>query len=423
MKGPIAPKGYHTLRIYLIATAFALAALFLALQVTRHLGFNNINRDKLDWYLGYAFNVLDGKGYHDCVFELETYKCVPDSPVVDYAEVTPGYPAFLMGALTLFGTDEFLAEIQLLQCVLAAMIMFMTVCFAARWGHSAAIGAGVCLLTSYSLYYHAALLMTEIVFTFSLLVFVLLWLRSQRPSALVLVGGVLGYAMMVKGVLLLTLPLFRWITGWRNLGYVLLIPMVVIALWALRNFLVLDAFVPFTTDSGDLLWGSNNDRAYHSGPGTWISVKWFPEEASSLENLSEVERDQYLRAEALKFIRHTPPDLMITVLVFKFLAWFGLYDALYWRGPVLIWFAIWLWIFWRSRRRRGNPAFWLRQQLRLLWNDRAVRLMLILLAGALINALVFWSNYRFRFPFEPYLAVLTGIGISLLRRSSDVHAG
>ncbi len=392
-----------------LAVLTALLAVFLALQVSTNsgTGLGDPHPDSVDWYLGYAFNMIDGNGYAYCGADLPDLRCPPNT-IEDRAEVVPGYPIFLTGALLVFGEDP-VAAVQLLQAVMTGAIMFLTVMLAARWGLGAAAIAGGIILLSGSMYHSQMLLMTETLFMLFLLVFVHLLLRARRPAGFLLAGVCLTGAMFTKALLVLTLPLIVLVMPRRRGVLLAFVPLlIVIGLWTYRNYTVLDSFVPLTTGTGEVLWGANNEYVYNSRPGAWFNDGWFEEMRDQMAGLSEIEANQFLTGEALDYIFSVDPLQLTFVLSAKVMAWFGLWDADLWqRLPVLLVLASGLFLLYRAIQSRP-----FRREIAQLWQDPAIRLLCALIAGALLNTLIFYGSARFRLPYEPYLAILAGVGLT-----------
>jgi hypothetical protein len=401
-------RNRNSLAIYGIAICFALLSLVFSLGYTRANGYYD-GLDDGDWYLGYASNLIDGVGYVDCEPDATWQRCTESDESFDQAYRLPGYPSFLAGLRLLFGNDNFLPPIRLFQSVLAAMIVFLTVVYAQRWGRLAGIVAGISMLVCWSMYYFAYEVITEILFTFLLLIFFLLFTRSHTPTTVFFAGLVLGGCMLTRGVLLFTLPFLFFVKKQRRLFFVLMAGTAIpILLWTARNYVVFDAFVPFSTGAGKVFWGANNIHTYGTMPGTWIKIERLPEGAI-LEGLDELGRNNVLWQDAFHFLQTAPAWLILRAVPLKLLAFLGLWEPIWYSGTVIIWLTTWI-----STLIIAMRNMQLRRRIAQLWQHESIRLITVLLIGALLNTLFFYGYSRFRFPYEPYLSITAGIAVTLL---------
>nr|MCU0515204.1 hypothetical protein [Anaerolineae bacterium] len=183
-----------TARHYVLPVVFALLACAISLTHTARTrqNFTFQPGNELDYYPGYALNLLAGYGYRDCIptADLLCQRTADDQPEFwNQAYRLPGYPLFLTGVLLFTGTERIIPPILLLQSVLLALVVLLTVALAGRYyGDGAALVAGGLLLINGALFYLASLVMTEIFFTFLLLLFVWGFLHARRGPALLLTG-------------------------------------------------------------------------------------------------------------------------------------------------------------------------------------------------------------------------------------------
>lgn len=374
---------------------------------------------ELDSYAGYGQNILAGYGYGDCYVDKKL-RCTAlgVEHMWNRAYRLPGYPLFLTGGMILFGTDNFIPPILMLQSGLAAMIVLLTVALAQRWGPVAGLSAGIFLLISAALYYLASLLMTEIFFTFLLMIFIWMFLHARRTMPLLLTGMLLGALLETRGTLLFVIPLlFFVVRRKRDFAWLLAGMLFPIGLWTYRNYTVFQAFVPFSTGSGQVLYGANNAIAFRYAPGAWWMFTDLPGKERFV-NLPELEQDRALHQAVLDYLRHEDFREVIAALFFKVLAFCGLYYEWYWAANLGTGGIAWLMLtgcLVRSRRRRSR--FW------AIVHQAPVKLFIMLLTANTLNTLVFWANYRMRFPMEPVMAILTGIAVMLLFTGQAPAAG
>lgn len=210
------------------------------------------------WYLTVARNVAEGRGYVIAFDENGRELAGPGEPTAFWP---PGYPVALAGAFKLTGPG--MTAVELVNAAAEAAIIVLVFLVARRLAGTAAglVGAGIYALLPEPIL-ASQFAITEFLFTAVFLgAIALIGLRPwpQRPWAAPLVAGALvGAALLTRGEALVLLPaaaLF-WLQrdGWRSAARSLALATVagalVIAPWAARNALVLDAFVPVSTNVG-----------------------------------------------------------------------------------------------------------------------------------------------------------------------------
>lgn len=404
---------------YRIPAAFGLTALILSLIYTHHtVGWSNQPLHRLDIYPSYALNLLEGYGYGDCQVGT-TLHCVDEGPdrITNRAYRLPGYPTFIAGLLVIFGTENLIAPVLMMQSILSASMVGVTVFIVQRYGYGFGIVAGILFLLSAGIYVFSSLVMTEVVFSVQLLVFAVTIAKAKNAPHYFLAGILLGVMMLTRGVLLFTIPLLYFVVkGKRHYAVMLITALLVIMPWTVRNYLVLDAFVPFSTGSGQVLYGSWHPDVVAYAPGTWVSSRHLSDE---FLNMAELERDQALRESAIAFIRDMDIRYLIAVLLFKAIAFWGLYDPLIWNVISSIMLVTWCIVLYRVIRVRRLRSI-MREALQVKW----IQISIVLLLGAVMNTMVFWGGTRFLFPYSPYMITLSVMGLWILtqanKRSTEV---
>lgn len=191
-------------------------------------------------------------------------------------------------------------------------------------------------------------------------------------------GIVLGLALETRGTLLLTVPFL--LPFLRHRRRVLLGAVVVFMPWIARNAVTLHAFIPFSTGSGHVLRGANNE---FNPPGAWQWAITFPD-WPHFAGLDEVAQDRGLTRAALDFLRtQTIPELLARAqakLIYLFSSPTGI-------GALLVMTATLL------RRNFSRP----------------MRLCLVLWAGLALNTVIFWGDARFVFPVWSTVAIAAGL--------------
>lgn len=295
---------------YALPTIFALVVLALSLRHTEWLGWRHSYESLGDQYLGYAASLVRGEGYKGCP-DGGYLQCEPNR----LAYRLPVYPLFLAGGLLAFGQDDPLPPLRMTQSLLLAGAVYLTVGLAARLaGTFAAFITGLAgTAAALFMLRYAALLHSETLFI--ALMAVLVWLLVFRRRAFI-IGVWIGVLFLTRGTLLFTAPLLALLIPWRLWPRLVAGVALVLLPWVARNALVLGEFIPFTTNSGAVLYGANHADAWERDPGMWEN----PEEMSGWEpfaTLGEVEQDRALTQAALDFLRTQPPGRLAEIALAK----------------------------------------------------------------------------------------------------------
>ena len=219
----------------------------------------------------------------------------------------PGMSFLLMGWYTIT-TSSVLAG-QLLNALLgtASIALVSDVArrvispLAARW-------AGLLAAVIPTLVFYASTLGYEIVLGNILLAVCDLWLISvargpKRIACVAAIGLLLGFGSLVKPICLLV-PIVLFIIWLVKCGFVVAtadsavvaaLMLVVIAPWTYRNYRVLGAFVPISTNGGIVLWTANNSESQG------LSMEW-----KLPAPTDEVLRERYYQRAAIDWIVHNP---------------------------------------------------------------------------------------------------------------------
>lgn len=401
---------------FIIAIVFSLISLFLSLSYT-DLRDRFTQQQIQDFYSGYSWNLVKGNGYKECVLG-DNYGCDvnPYTEKDRKAYRLPGYP-LLIASVMVIDIDNFLPLLILVQCLLVSAIVGITVSWAYTWGKTASITTGVILLLTIGFYDMASRMLTEIWFTFLLLCSVRYLSIAKTKQQIFIAGALLGITLITRGVLLFTLPfIFLWLFPKRNIILFIVGIILVIAPWSIRNYLVFDAVVPFSTGSGQVLSGSNNPEIYNNKPGYWISYSW--ELEGDISQLSELERDRSRRNSAIEYMRSLPIHVLIINVALKVFALFGVYDDPMWHIGTIVYLLIFTLTITQAILKP-----YIRNVICKTLQNRTLILFLILILGLVLNTFVFWGGWRFRLPYEPYLAIIAGILLSnILRRRSSFES-
>ena len=357
-----------------------------------------------------------------------------------------GYPFLLSLVIRLFGESWWVAV--LFQIGMGTGVVLATYWLTARlFGRTAGWIAGVLTALMADHVMWSSVLGSEIPFALVTLLGVTLWVPKVRGGAdrrspnadgpmvpswqrLFLSGMLLGLATLIRPVLLPVAGLYftyaclcnwgrlrsravmrRVVTGTLVLSLGM---MLVIAPWTARNYVVLGAFVPVSTNGGVNLWQGNNPRA--NGEYYW---SWDPTVNPLLTAKTEVERDRLGRRLALAWILDNP-DAFLRLGLKKWWYLFRLHSAPYFTigqaaRPLPQWFREgvyrWMWfgLFLVMSLTAVGAAVWL---VRFRFHDGSLgrtSLPILFILYMLAIHFVFPAWDRFRFPFTPFMLALAGL--------------
>lgn len=377
---------------------------------------------RLAWVLGVDREGLpfnDTLFYHEAATGLaagDGYSWL-DEPT---ARWPPVFPALLAAVYRVFGADPQAGEL-LNAAVGAAAVPLVYVCGLRLLGRREAIVAAAGMAVLPGQVFMADVLLAGVLYT-TLLVGVLalcLWLPRERWWAAVAVGLAIGVAAETRGegLMLLVLPLAAW---WRpplrQVALVLAGVAIVVGAWTARNAIVMDAFVPVSTNGSQTLWAGHNPTA-HGGP-TYPESAFDAQAPGFSPREQELEDSRRLRREAIEWMVDNPAAELS--LVPRKLAWLI-------RGDSQV---LWEWVQPAGREERpaiGDGAanmlgaiadlfFYGLLALTLLagvvaWRERPLppeqRALWLLLGAALVlYGFVLYGNFRYRLPFEPAMLLL-----------------
>lgn len=111
---------------------------------------------------------------------------------------------------------------------------------------------------------------------------------------------------LLVGTVILLFPRLRT-RFWRGASVLIIIPFLVVTPWAIRNFLIFDAFVPVSANSGYVLMVNNNSN---NNSGAWMPLSQVPlsdENVMAFEDAAGLGQSFFLGPdEGAKFRKWTP---------------------------------------------------------------------------------------------------------------------
>lgn len=287
-------------------------ALYLGDQVTVLPGIH----DQLS-YDALARSLLDGRGYS---FTKNWYPFTPaDTPTAHWSFI---YPLYLAGIYAVTGYHPLVA--RLVQGVVGgALICFLVYLIGRRVVNedTGLVGAGLAAVYGYFIYYNVAL-MTETFFMILVLLTLYLSMELKEKPTLagwVLLGLALGMASLLRQTILLFVPfLILWLF-WELkkdgiLWWYFTIPIIIIILlitpWTLRNYSVYHQFLLLNSNAGYALFASNNPN---------LGTNWSNDEVvvpvpKELAGQNEAELDRALTRRGIEFILSDPNRYLLLSL-------------------------------------------------------------------------------------------------------------
>jgi 4-amino-4-deoxy-L-arabinose transferase-like glycosyltransferase len=241
-----------------------------------------------------------------------------------YGFRSPGFPFFLTLLYALFGHSYSL--VRLANVWLGALTCLLAYIFVKRvWRWQTGIIASLGVAVHPLLVYLTGIIYPECLILFLVAVVFVLAIkaaRSRRVEEMVPLALVSGYLVYLRPSLLL-FGLAQTVWVWlsyetvrkRLLASVVLVVLIilVIAPWSVRNFLVFDKFVWMSTNGGITLWASNNPLAdggwIEPSPATWLGPDP-PADLRGWPGLTETENEARFRAEAMNWIRGHPAEFL-----------------------------------------------------------------------------------------------------------------
>ena len=227
------------------------------------------------------------------------------------AYMMPGYPLFLAAMYRIFGDKPYLA-VFLLQSLLAAFIVVMIYKLTLQFARSgvALIAAGIYILLPEMIYTTVSIGPTVFVHFFIMIVIYALTKKSPGRfsfSDSFLIGIILALLLYLRpAIAMFVIVLLSYFFIKRYFKQAVIIGIIVAAClspWVVRNYMVWNEFVPFTTTTGLNLYRGHNP--YY--PGFW-QTKEIEKQIDALPDSKyfEIKMRDIFTAHALEEIRLHP---------------------------------------------------------------------------------------------------------------------
>jgi 4-amino-4-deoxy-L-arabinose transferase-like glycosyltransferase len=371
-----------------------------------------LTRDEQE-YLSLARSLARGHGF--------VYDDILTSTGVEPFGRAPGYPAFL--ALIGGGGDATTtvpATVKVVQAIVGAIGVLLVGLVAQRLtGSRAAVLAAAGAAVYPPLVWIAGYALSEALFwPIGLLTAWLFDRALARPAqarAALLCGVALGVGTLIRPALVVFLPLAVLLLLARRrpltcavitLGMVL-----VVGPWTLRNYVHHGRLVFVASEGGVTFWTGNHPLAVGDGDmAANIGIKLDNQRLRAEHpGIGEEDMEPIYYREAVTWIREHPADWLallarkVFYLVVPIGPSYTLHSTRYYAASVASYLAVLALVLLTVRRLRGHLA-----RVTGLW---------LLAASAVVVALVFFPQERFRIPIlDPSLVILAGAGLAQSRR-------
>jgi 4-amino-4-deoxy-L-arabinose transferase-like glycosyltransferase len=291
-------------------------------------------RLKADWYSltgeqGFAFG--DDDDYYRLAMSLVRSGTIEDSGYLAYR--MPVFPILLAVIYRLLGSSPHVAQpfILVLSGLTSVLIYFLgKLVFDARVG----LLAGILAALDIGLIFYSKFLLTETLFVFLIVCSALSIEQLRRnPSwqGAIITGSFLGLSTLTRANFSILLPFFVGFIIYysrpnpriarRNVPIIILLVGALWFSWISRNFIELNALIPFTSQAGNAYFPIYNDEAASQRNaylfGLWTDVR-IPE---NIQDLDEVNKDKELSELAFTWIYENPIKALRIALFQPFHFW------------------------------------------------------------------------------------------------------
>ena len=376
---------------YLLISIFSLALIVRLVFVLRYSG---IPEGDAYIYDRLAMSIAQGEGY------------VNDDGTA-HSLYPPLYPFFLSIIYGFFGHSY--AAVRIVQSIIGAFSCILIYSIGKK-AIGAAVGGIAALVSIFYLPFvkSAGLLLTELIFTFLLLlvIFYLLKIREgPRFKNYVILGFLLGISLLTRSVTMLfpifMLPVFIYLKDHdhserlKKYAIILLFFGLSITPWIIRNYIIYQKFIPASTQGGFAFYSSYCPRDGIFGMNA-SSDDPIVIEANKIS--SPVSRSNFMFKKTFKFIADNPKKVL--KLEFK---------------KILYYWAPFDWEIvggrWFNLVYVTMLPFFALGFILALKQFRKNYIILLPIVYFQIMVLIFYGSPRFRLPVEPYLFIVAAYGI------------
>jgi 4-amino-4-deoxy-L-arabinose transferase-like glycosyltransferase len=399
--------------LFVIALGVKLFSLNLAQQTLE--AAYSVSPDGL-LYTNIAENFLNGKGLVNTVSEDPTSGFRNREYVVG-----PIYPLFLALIYGIFGLKNYSAVI-LAQAVLAALTAVLAFkigeeFFGKKWGIIPyLLILGYPVFTYWNLY-----VLTETLYVFIITLFlyilVLYFNYLSKPSTrlkiLLVMGFIMGLSNLTRPLLLIAYPVILfwmiWVNGWRlkigfrDFGIFLLVSLIIMSPWWVRNYLKYNQLIVSTNYGAYELYVGNNPKTVTDDFFYFAAPSYDPEVKARIDKLPVLEQEKEYSKLAKSYVLEHPVGFVERTLTKA--------KKLFWQ-PVSKWYGEYYkmygytldsWYLWLGLAGAVVSLFQLRKYSFLL--------LLTLYYSFSVSMITIVSGARYRLPIMPAVILLGSVAI------------
>ena len=322
----------------------------------------------------------------------------------------PFYPTFLAVIYKFFGHSY--PAVRAIQSIIGAIACVLIFLIAVRIGGSSIGFLSSFLFAVYPPFIKSSeLLLTELFFTSILLLIIFYLFKIQehlRDKDCIILGILLGIGLLTRSMMILfpffIIPVFIYSRKgslsniFKKYTIVLLFSGLTVLPWIIRNYAVYHKLVPVSTQGGITFYSS-----YRPPDGIFgmLATEDDPVVAEAMKISSPVLSSDFLVKKTLDFIVNNP----VKVLFLEFKKIMYLWAPFDWEIIGGRWFNF----IYAAMLPFFAVGFFL-----ALRRFKRFYLMLLPIIYFQITSLIFYGSPRFRLPIEPYLFILSMVGINAI---------
>jgi len=219
-------------------------------------------------YLSIAESIFHGRGYAIAGAPFEGFDTFHGESPTRMRQ--PIYPLYLVLFYWCLGKSA--SAVQISQVFLNLLTFYLVALIAYRtFGEKLWVGTLIGLSIYFPLWLTSSFLLTEVLFTFLLVLFMFFMQKAlylkKDIGGFIIIGAILGLAVLTRPIGM-TLCFLGFFLVWYHLGLrkalvrwsvTLIVCLVVLCPWFLRNALVLGDYTPLSSDGGYGVWVSSID--------------------------------------------------------------------------------------------------------------------------------------------------------------------
>ncbi len=275
-------------------------------------------------FYGGDLNIVDEQHYSAIAVTLVDhgiYGMNEEQPTAIRPPLYPFLISFVYKATNMFAPDHIRA-IQMIISLVSGIFLYRI--FKKLFDHKSAYFGLILFLFYPSLLFFNYLVLTETIFIFLLILFfyfVMLSLEHGKAVFVIAAGFCIGLTSLTRSITypmaiplaalicFLSLKKYR-LKAFLNMALFLLIFFITLIPWSVRNYRLLDAFIPVDTMGGlNLYMGNYEHTPLHN---SWASVEvkgekaWYRGHESELKGMNEAQKQKWAIQKAKEYVMENP---------------------------------------------------------------------------------------------------------------------